>query len=144
MKKTLKFILVFALAVATVLATALTFTACKKDGEDNYESRVYYEDTTLGSGSKTVTVVISDTEKSVTFTIRTDKKTVGEALLEHSLIDGEDGSYGMYIKSANGTVADYDVDQSYWAFYIGEDYAMSGVDSTTIEEGVIYKLVYTK
>lgn len=144
MKKTLKLIFTLTLALATVLAAAFCFTACKKENPADYTSKVYYEDTSLGEGSKTVTVKIEDTEKSVTFTIRTDKETVGDALLEHGLIDGEVSTYGMYIKSANGTVADYDVDQSYWTFYIGDEYAMTGVDTTPIEEGVIFRLVYTK
>ena len=144
MKKTLKLIFTLTLALATVLAAAFCFTACKKENPADYKSKVYYADTSLGEGAKTVTVKIEDTEKAVTFTIRTDKSTVGEALLEHGLIDGEEGAYGMYIKSANGTVADYDKDQSYWAFYIGDEYAMSGVDTTEIEEGVLYRLVYTK
>ena len=153
MKKTLK----LALALALVLSALLALTACSfdeilgkmpwnKESEsfNENDTGVYETDTTLGSGSKTLTVVIEDTQKSVTFTILTDKATVGEALVEHKLIDGENSEFGLYIKVANGTVADYDVDQSYWAFYIGDDYAMTGVDSTAIEEGVTYRLVYTK
>lgn len=140
----MKRILIFALTLAFAFAFILSLGSCSKKNGDDYTSKVYYEDTALGDGAKTVTVKIEDTEKAVTFTIRTDKQTVGEALLEHALIDGEEGAYGMYIKSANGTVADYDKDQSYWAFYVGEEYASSGVDSTAIEEGVIYRLVYTK
>ena len=153
MKKTLK----LALALALVFTALLSLTACSiesildkmpwnKDDSSFSENDtgVYETDTTLGNGAKTLTVVIEDTQKSVTFTIHTDKATVGEALLEHKLIDGEEGAYGLYVKVANGTVADYDVDRSYWAFYIGEDYAMTGVDATAIEEGVTYHLVYTK
>ena len=153
MKKTLK----LALALALVFTALLSLASCSldsildkmpwnKDSESFSENDtgVYETDTTLGNGAKTLTVVIEDTQKSVTFTIHTDKATVGEALLEHKLIDGEEGAYGLYVKVANGTVADYDVDRSYWAFYIGEDYAMTGVDATAIEEGVTYRLVYTK
>lgn len=141
----MKRILILILALTLALASAFSLVSCKSDSsESDYKSSVYYEDTALGEGAKTVTVKIEDTEKAVTFTIRTDKSTVGEALLEHGLIDGEEGAYGMYIKSANGTVADYDKDQSYWAFYVGDDYSMTGVDTTPIEEGVTYRLVYTK
>ena len=78
------------------------------------------------------------------FTVNTDKETVGEALLEHELIAGEDGQYGLYIKTVNGITADYDVDQSYWAFYADGEYAMAGVDMTEIDEDVTYQLAYTK
>ena len=39
--------------------------------------------------------------------------------------------------------ADYDIDQSYWSFYLGEDYATVGIYATNIEAGAVYKLVYT-
>lgn len=153
MKKTLK----LTLALALVLAAVMTFTACtldsildkmpwNKSDEPAYETetKVYTTDTTLGEGAKTLTVRIEDTEKSVLFTIHTNAETVGAALIENGLISGEEGAYGLYIKVANGTIADYDIDQSYWAFYVDGEYAMSGVDTTEIEEGVTYSLVYTK
>ena len=150
MKKTLR----LALALALILSTALTLLSCSlaekmpwnKSDEPTYETetKVYDTDTTLGEGAKTLTVRIEDPEKSVTFTIHTNADTVGAALIENRLITGEEGAYGLYIKVANGTVADYDIDQSYWAFYVNGEYAMSGVDTTNIEEGVTYSLVYTK
>jgi hypothetical protein len=80
----------------------------------------------------------------VTFTIKTDKKTVGEALVENDLIAGDEGAYGLYVKKVNGIVADYDVNQSYWAFYINGEMAMTGVDMTDIDETAIYRLEYAK
>ena len=43
-----------------------------------------------------------------------------------------------YVKEVNGIIADYDVDGTYWAFYIDGEYASAGVDSTEITEGSIY------
>ena len=83
-------------------------------------------------------------EQSVTFTIKTDKEILGDALLEHDLIAGEEGDYGLYVKVVNGMTADYDVDQSYWAFYKDGEYMMTGVDGTEIADGEHYELVYTK
>ena len=60
------------------------------------------------------------------------------------IITGEMGPYGMYIKTVNGILADYDVDQTYWAFYVDGEYALSGVDTTPIEAGRVYSLVLTK
>ena len=60
--------------------------------------------------------------------------------MEHCLIAGENGAYGLYVKAANGTIADYDVDQSYWGFYIDGEMAMTGVDATDVQEGVLYQL----
>ena len=42
----------------------------------------------------------------------------------------------------NGLTADYDKDGHYWAFYIGEDYASTGVDQTPLEDGGSYAFQY--
>lgn len=109
-----------------------------------WDSALYTEDTTLGNGTKTVKVEVTAEEKTITFTVKTDKTTVGEALLEQNLIEGENSAYGLYIKKVNGMLADYDVDQTYWAFYINGEYAVSGVDTTDIDETAVYKLERTK
>ena len=104
----------------------------------------YIQDTELGEGATTLTVQVKADERQITFTIHTDKTTVGEAMQEHGLLEGEESEYGLYVKKVNGILADYDVDQYYWGFYIGEEYAMTGVDSINIEEGVTYCLARTK
>jgi hypothetical protein len=109
-----------------------------------WENATYRKDMEFGSGAKTVVVEVKAEDEMVTFTIKTDKKTVGEALQEHGLISGEEGPYGLYVKVVNGITADYDVDKSYWSFNINGEYAMTGVDTTEIAEGVTYQLEYTK
>ena len=105
---------------------------------------VYTEDKEFGVGEKTLVCEVKAEDKTVTFTVKTDKKTVGEALIEHGLVEGDEGTYGLYIKKVNGILADYDVNQCYWAFFIDGEMAMSGVDGTDITEGVTYQLVYSK
>ena len=139
MQKTVSVLLAFVLLLALV---ACGNTANAPD--DLWDNATYLQDTTFGEGAKTLTVVVKAAEKSVTFTVNTDKNTVGEALFEHQLIDGDQAEYGLYLKVVNGITADYDVDQSYWAFYLNDEYATAGVDSTEITEGVTYQLVYTK
>lgn len=109
-----------------------------------WKDAVYQTDTTFGEGTNTLTVEVKAENKAVTFTVNTDKDTVGDALIEHGLLDGEEGPYGLYVKVVNGITADYDADQSYWAFYVDGEYAMTGVDTTPITEGATYQLVYTK
>lgn len=95
--------------------------------------------TVLGEGSiQFVFTVIDKAGNETAFEIHTDKEIVGDALLELALIAGEDGAYGLYVKEVNGIVADYDTDQTYWAFYVNGEYATSGVDTTPIEEGMTY------
>ena len=133
-------------SIALLFICIFSLVACGNsvDKTGLWENATYLQDTELGEGAKTVTVEVKVEEQTVTFTINTDKKTVGEALIENKLIEGDQGAYGIYIKKANGITADYDIDQSYWAFYINGEMAMTGVDSTDIDENAIYRLEYTK
>lgn len=134
-------------AVSLLLAfiLLLSFTACGGKEEANlWKDATYTADTTLGEGAKTVIVEVKAEDKAVTFTVKTDAETVGAALLENNLIAGDESEYGLYVKKVNGITADYDVDQSYWAFYVGDAYATAGVDATAIDESVKYALVYSK
>lgn len=92
-----------------------------------------------GTGATTFTFVVTLADgATTTYTIHTDKKTVGAALLELELIAGEESTYGLYVKTVQGVTADYDVDKTYWAFYIDGEYAMTGVDQTDIKDGTTY------
>ncbi|MBQ9990473.1 MAG: DUF4430 domain-containing protein [Lachnospiraceae bacterium] len=84
--------------------------------------------------------VVDASGKETLFEVHTDKATVGEALLELKLIEGEIQQYGLYIKKVNGITADYDENQTYWAFYVNDAYAQAGVDQTKIEESSSYSL----
>ena len=130
--------------LSLILILSLASCQAKIAPEGLWENATYRSDKEFGKGSKTVVVEVAAAEQTVTFTIHTDAETVGAALLEHDLIAGDEGQYGLYVKVVNGMTADYDVDQSYWAFYINGEMAMTGVDMTTISEGDVYKLVYTR
>ena len=97
----------------------------------------------LGDGSVKITVIVVDGNET-NFVVNTDKETVGDALLEQNLIEGEDGDYGLYVKTVNGITADYDTDQTYWAFYVNGEYASTGVDSTPVNEGDTYEFKVEK
>ena len=131
-------------AVLCVMMLAC-MTACTKEEEKGiWADAKYNEDTELGEGSKTVKVVVEAEEKKITFTIHTDETILGDALLAHELVEGEDGDFGLYIKKVNGMLADYDVDQTYWGFYQNGEYMMTGVDTTEFADGDQYELVRTK
>ncbi len=141
MKHTIKSTLIVVLSLIFVIS----LVACNSvDKTGIWEDATYLRDMEFGKGSKTVVVEVAAIDQTVTFTIKTDKTTVGEALMEHGLIDGEMGEWGLYVKEVNGMVADYDVDQTYWAFYVNGEYGMSGVDMTEINEADVYKLELTK
>ncbi len=87
----------------------------------------------------TITIVDGDGNET-TQEIETTKTTVGDALMEKGMLEGEESEYGLYVKAVNGIVADYNTTGTYWAFYIDGEYAMTGVDQTEIKEGVSYML----
>ncbi len=99
----------------------------------------------IGEGNKSFVFEVHDDEGKISsITVNTNKKTVGEALLEYAIINGEQGDYGLYVKSVNGIVADYATNGAYWAFYINGNYASTGVDLTEINESDVYSFRYEK
>ncbi len=134
------------LILLTLLLTVLTIVGCKDDAKPTelWENATYTEDTAMGEGAKTLSVTVEAGERSVVFTVKTDREMLGDALADHGLVDGEEGEFGLYLKYVNGIFADYDTNKSYWTLYIGEEYAMTGVDTTPTTDGGTYKLVYVK
>ena len=127
------------------LVMTFSFVACADvEATGAWESATYTSDKEFGKGEKTVTVLVTAEEQTLTFTIHTDKETLGDALLEHGLIEGEEGPFGIYIKKVNGILADYDVDQTYWSLTKGGEMMMVGVDAATIADGEQYELTKTK
>jgi hypothetical protein len=90
----------------------------------------------------TVTVVHKDGSEKV-FRCRTEEEYLGPVLLENKLVDGEQGEYGLYIHAVDGETADYNVDQGWWALYVGEEMATTGADQIVINDGDSFRLVYT-
>lgn len=100
-------------------------------------------ETHKGDKHFTVIVVHSDgTEKS--FDCYTDEEFLDKALLAEGVITGHEDQYGLVIDSADGEEAIWERDSAYWALYIGQDYATTGISQTPVEDGVTYKLVYEK
>lgn len=139
--------LAFILCIVLIAAIALFTTACNdnktNDTTTTTENAVSTTEapkaTVLGEGETKFTFTVTDIEgKETVFEINTDKKTVGEALLDLELIAGDQGDYGLYVKTVNGITLDYDKDGAYWAFYVDGEYATSGVDTTDIVAGTNY------
>ncbi len=151
MKKTNKItrFLSVVFCVALIVAMALSLTACNQTKEDKTPSSSdTVSDNTatkIGDGATEFEFTVTDKDGNVTeFTVCTDKTVVGDALLDAGLIEGEEGQYGLYVTKVNGIVADYNIDQTYWAFYIDGQYASTGVDQTNIEVGKTYEFKVSK
>ncbi len=160
MKKTnLKEKLSLVLYTVLIVAMALFTTGCsekdvnsganngsqqEQQQEQQQEVKVFKDGDVIGEVDNDKDVfdvcVVTEDGKSITIRVFPDKdvKTVGEALLKGEFIAGEEGEYGLYVKTVNGVTADFDKDGKYWAFYIDDEYAQTGVDQTEIERGVTY------
>lgn len=109
------------------------------DNNDNQITESISEGAEVGEGEIAFEFSVIDADNNETkLTVRTDKETVGEALVDAGLISGEPGPYGMYVKTVNGVTLDYDTHGKYWAFYINGEYATAGVDKTKIEKDTVY------
>lgn len=119
-----------------IAAMALNFTGCGSKSAP---------ETTATGPKVTFHFTVTDLDgKETSFDITTTKTLVGEALQDEGLIEGDPSEYGMYVRVVNGITADWDKDQTYWAFYIDGEYAMTGVDATEIDPACTYSFVLTK
>ena len=96
------------------------------------------------TGNKFVTVEVihaDGSEKTVQY--QTNMDYLGPLLLSEGLIKGDMGPYGLYITEVDGEVADYSQNKSFWAVFIGDEYATTGADLIPLTDGGAYALVYT-
>lgn len=151
MKKLFSSLLVF--VMVAVLASCTPSETPETDDESTVISSeetsaegsvIYEENATVGEGSISVEVSVETPEKTLLFTIMTDKTILGEALMESGIVEGEQGPYGLFIKKVNGISGVYETDGAYWAVNVNGEAAATGVDGITISEGTQYSLVYTK
>ena len=120
--------------LSTLLALVMLFalTACSKKAEKL-------------SDPVSFTVIVTDLEgNETTFEYTSDAASVGEALVAEGLVVGHEASYGLYIDAVNGIAANWDKDQTYWAFYINGEYATTGISDTEITADTVYGLTLTK
>lgn len=131
----------FILLTAIVLSMVFVFAGCTEKDETQIptDTEVVSADPSDNGYEKSFVfeVVDKDGNKTQT-TIETNGEYVGVVLQELGLISGEQGDYGLYIKEVRGITADYNVDGTYWAFYVNDAYAMASADLTPIVDGEVY------
>ena len=106
-----------------------------------WKDALYTEDTALGEGELTFTLKVKAADKTVTFTVSTDRTVLGDVLMDLQLVAGEEGPYGLYITHVNGMEAK-DSDKAWWCLYEGDTMAATGADGITLTEGAEYTLAY--
>ena len=89
----------------------------------------------------TLTVVHGDgSEKE--FPIVTEASTLGDALTQEGIIQGEESAYGLFITTVDGETADEGQEQ-WWCLTKGGEMWNYGADSTEISDGDAYELTLT-
>jgi len=98
----------------------------------------------IGEGETAFRLNITDDKNNLTaWEISTNETTVGAALLGVAMIAGEETSIGLMVTMVNGVPSTFNVDGSWWAFYIDGEMAESGVCSTEINTESLYAFVFT-
>jgi len=132
MKANMKKILGIGIVAVLVIAFAVVFFTFR-------ESPV--------EGSKAITIeVVGSAAQSTVYELKTDAEYLRQAMEEAEglTFEGTEGEYGMMVSTVNGETADYNVDMSYWAFYVNGEYCNYGIDSQPVLDGDAFKIEYTK
>ena len=58
-------------------------------------------------------------------------------MTEYHLIEGEESTYGLFVKKVNGITAE---DKTFWAIYENGEMAMTGIDKIKVKAGTDYSL----
>ena len=150
MNRTMKkhLILSLVLVIALIAAMALSLVSCDKETvaetqDANTVSDVAVE-TVVGTGDTSFNFKAKLKDGTVkSYIVKTDKTTVGDALVEVGLISGSNDQYGLMVDTVCGETLIYENDKMYWAFYQDGKYANAGVDSTEIDTNVVYSFEAT-
>ena len=141
-KVLLSLVLCLALLAAAALSTAAVAEAAEKTAEESVIllTGTQEEPVVLGEGQRVFLFRVIDPEANESwFEIHTDSENVGEALLSAGLIEGAQTEYGLYVTSVVGIELIWSEENPvYWAFYVNDEYAQTGVDSTPVEADAVY------
>lgn len=130
-----------ALSLLLCLLLTMSMIGCAKQAERGIPEN----GSVLGTGARHFTFEAKLPDGTVyTYTIQTDAETVGKALQEQRLVEGEDSEYGLYIKSVLGVTLDYEKDGAWWGLYQDGTAASVGADQLSITDGSTYTLAVEK
>lgn len=95
---------------------------------------------------KNITIeVVDSSKKSTVYDVSTEAEFLRGAMddaegLEYS---GEEGAYGIMVKTINGELADYNTNGAYWSFNVNGEYCNHGIDTQPINDGDEFVIAYT-
>lgn len=122
-----------------MLATVCILTLISCSAADSSEG-----DAQNSAEEKQITVtVVDDKKQEEVFTITTRAEMLGDAVDEINLVQGEEGQYGLFMKTVNGVTVN-DANQEWWCLTKnGGEEVMTGIDSTPIADGDAFELTFT-
>lgn len=94
-------------------------------------------------GAKQITLEVVHKDGSTkTFTYHSDAEYLGEVLKAEKLVEGEEGPYGMFIKTVDGETAD-EAAQEWWCLTKDGGQVNTSADQTVIADQEKYELTLT-
>ncbi len=95
------------------------------------------------TGEKDITVeIVHSDETKKTIDISTDTEYLREALEEKDLIQGTESDMGLLVTTVDGETVNED-NQEWWCFMQEGEMLMTGVDTTPIEDGDQFEIIFT-
>lgn len=95
------------------------------------------------AGSKLVVLTVTHGDgENKEFQMKTDAVTLGDAMDELGIVEGEESAYGMFVTAVDGESADSALEQ-WWCFTKDGEMLMTGIDDTVISDGEHYEAVFT-
>lgn len=98
-------------------------------------------------GAKSITIeVVDNNANSTVYDVHTDAEYLRQAMEEADGLEfsGTEGEYGLMVETVNGVTADWNVDQSYWSFWVNGNYCEYGIDMQPVADGDAFQIIYTK
>ncbi len=125
--------------LCVVLAfAAVALVGCTSNNNDSQETT-----TTVAQAQTEITVLATFKDKSTkTFTIKTGKDNLGDALVEAGVASGDSGEYGLFITTVDGQIADV-ASEEWWKLTKAGVDLQTGASQTPIANGDTYEITLT-
>lgn len=97
-------------------------------------------------GSKEIIIeVVNKDGETTNHEVKTDAEFLKQAMeeTEDLIFSGEESEFGMMVDTVNGVKADYTVDNSYWSFFVNDEYCTYGIETQPVVDGDKFSIVYT-
>ena len=124
-----------------VFSAGLFCCSCTGNAKNNTASKTKALVKTVGSGSTSFNFSVVKTDgSSMNYEVKTDAKTVGDALIENGLIKSDNQT----VTAVLGERLLLAENNKYWVFYIGGQMSTTDVFQTPITKGAEYSFAPSK